>query len=225
LPSPAAARLAIAEALQYEWVAGSPAPAGAGHEEVAVAHVSLIDRPRSVIGRLASFYSRRRFGRDVEPAMAAAHHSGVLVAMGALETSAELGWRKLDPKLRWLAVQLVSTRIGCSWCIDYGYYETVNGGMDPEKIRQVGEWEQSSLYDDRERAVLAYAGAATATPVAVDAELVDRLRHHLSEAEMVELASWVAIENFRSRFNGGLGLKSQGFAESCAVPMQVPAAS
>lgn len=190
-----------------------------------MAHVTLIDRPRTIIGRLSSLYSRRRFGRDVEPAMAAAHHSGVLVAMGALETAAELGWRRLDPKLRWLALQLTSTRIGCSWCVDYGYYETVNGGMDPEKVRQVGQWRDSDLYDDRERAVLEYAEAATATPVSVGPELVDRLRHHLSEAEMVELASWVAIENFRSRFNGGLGLKSQGFAESCAVPMQVAAAS
>jgi alkylhydroperoxidase family enzyme len=190
-----------------------------------MAHVTLIDRPRTVIGRLSSLYSRWRFGRDVEPAMAAAHHSGVLVAMGAMETAAELGWRKLDPKLRGLAVQLTSTRIGCSWCVDYGYYETVNDGMDPEKIRQVGQWRDSTLYDDRERAVLEYADAATATPVSIDPELVDRLRQHLSEAEMVELASWVAIENYRSRFNGGLGLRSQGFAETCAVPMQVPLAS
>lgn len=190
-----------------------------------MAHVTLIDRPRTVIGRLSSLYSRRRFGRDVEPAMAAAHHSGVLVAMGALETAAELGWRRLDVRLRWLALQLTSTRIGCSWCVDYGYYETVNGGMDPEKVRQVGQWRDSDLYDARERAVLEYAEAATATPVSVAPELVDRLRHHLSEAEMVELAAWVAIENFRSRFNGGLGLKSQGFAESCAVPARIPAAA
>jgi alkylhydroperoxidase family enzyme len=190
-----------------------------------MAHVTLIDRPRTIIGRLSSLYSRWRFGRDVEPAMAAAHHSGVLVAMGAIETVAELSWRRLDRNLRWLAVQLASTRIGCSWCVDFGYYETVNGGMDPEKIRQVGRWRESTLYDDRERAVLEYAEVATATPVSVDAELVDRLRHHLSEAEMVELAAWVALENYRSRFNGGLGLKSQGFADSCAVPMQVPTAT
>ena len=35
---------------------------------------------------------------------------------------------------------------------------------------------------------------------------------------MVELAAWVALEHFRSRFNAGLGLRSQGFAQTCAVP-------
>jgi hypothetical protein len=39
----------------------------------------------------------------------------------------------------------------------------------------------------------------------------------------VELAGWVALENFRSRFNAGLGLRSQGFSDSCAIPMGDPA--
>ena len=31
------------------------------------------------------------------------------------------------------------------------------------------------------------------------------------------MAAWVALENYRSRFNAGLGLKSQGFSDSCRV--------
>ncbi|HXW32617.1 MAG TPA: carboxymuconolactone decarboxylase family protein [Acidimicrobiales bacterium] len=189
-----------------------------------MAYVTMVERPKGIIRRGAAIYARRRFGRPVEPAMAASHHNGVLVSMGVMETSVELGWRKLDQGLRYLAIQLTSTRIGCSWCVDYGYYETVNHGMDPEKIRSVGQWRESTLYDERERAVLEYAELATATPVSVPAAVVERLREFLSEAEVVELASWVALENFRSRFNGGLGLKSQGFAESCQVPL-TPAAA
>jgi hypothetical protein len=45
-----------------------------------------------------------------------------------------------------------------------------------------------------------------------------RLHEHFTEAEIVELAAWVAMENFRSRFNAGLGLHSQGFSDSCEVP-------
>jgi len=188
-----------------------------------MAHVTLPDRPKGVIGRLAFGYSRRRFGRLVEPAMAAAHHRGVLVAMGALETAVGAGWRRLDPGLRGLALQLASALIGCSWCVDYGYYESQQKGMDPAKIRDVASWRDSALYDERERAVLEYAELATETPVDVPDEVMSRLRRHLSEAEVVELASWVALENFRSRFNGGLGLKSQGFADECAVPLEAVA--
>ncbi len=186
-----------------------------------MAHVTLHDDRKGVIPRLARAYAKKRFGQSVEPAQAAAHHAGVLVAMGALETAVDKGWRKLDPELRWLAIQAVSGRIGCSWCIDYGYYEGMHAGIDPRKVQEAGAWRRSTLFDERERAVLEYAEQATATPAVLSGDCIRRLQEYFSEAEMVELASWVALENFRSRFNAGLGLRSQGFSETCAVPMSV----
>jgi alkylhydroperoxidase family enzyme len=188
---------------------------------VVVAHVPLLEEPKGVVPRLARRYTQRRFGRMVEPTAAAAHHPGVLVAMGSLETAAQLGWKKLDPTLRWLALQATSARIGCSWCIDFGFYEGMHDGIDPAKVRAVAVWRESDHFDARERAVLEYAETATLCPAEVSDELATRLRAHLSDAEFVELAAWVALENFRSRFNAGLGLRSQGFSASCGVPGDV----
>jgi alkylhydroperoxidase family enzyme len=189
-----------------------------------MAHVTLEQEARGVIPRLAGRYTRHRFGLMVEPAAAASHHSGVLVAMGALETAAGMGWKKLDPTLRWLAIQSASTQIGCSWCVDYGYFEGMHDGIDPEKVRAASRWRECALFDERERLVLEYAEAATESPARVTDELATRLRAHFDEAEIVELAAWVALENFRSRFNAGLALRSQGFAERCAVPPSAPSA-
>jgi alkylhydroperoxidase family enzyme len=80
-------------------------------------------------------------------------------------------------------------------------------------------WRESLLFDEGERAVLEYAEAATMTPAEVSEDCAGRLRRHFSDAEIVELAAWVALENFRSRFNAGLGLRSQGFAEKCEIPL------
>ena len=183
-----------------------------------MAHVTLEKEAGGVIPRLARRYTRRRFGQMVEPTAAASHHSGVLVAMGALETVVERGWKKLDPTLRWLAIQSASTQIGCSWCVDYCYFEGMHDGIDPEKVRAASQWRECTLFDERERIVLEYAEAATESPARVPDELAARLHAHFDEAEIVELAAWVALENFRSRFNAGLGLRSQGFAERCAGP-------
>ena len=183
-----------------------------------MAHVPLLEEPRGLVPRLARRYTERRFGQMVEPTAAASHHSGVLVAMGSLETAAGFGWKKLDPTLRWLAVQATAARIGCSWCIDYGYFEGMHMGVDPAKVRAVGQWRSSDLFDERERVVLEYAEVATGSPAEVSDELAARVRGHLSDAEFVELAGWVALENFRSRFNAGLGLRSQGFADHCDIP-------
>jgi alkylhydroperoxidase family enzyme len=184
-----------------------------------MAHVQLEDTAQRLVPRLALRYSRRRFGRVVEPVAAAAHHSGVLVAMGALETVAEHGWKHLDPNLRWLAIQAAAGDIGCSWCTDFGYYEGMQQGVDPAKVNDVPQWRTSAAYDDRERTVLEYAQAASATPVVIGDDLQTRLHRHFSEDEIVELAAWVALENYRSRFNAGLGLKSEGFKDRCEVPV------
>ncbi len=185
-----------------------------------MAHVPLHDHPKGLVARVAARYTKRRFGQMVEPTAAASHHAGVLMAMGSMEMAAQFGWRKLDPTLRWLAVQLTGMRIGCSWCIDYGYYEGMHDGVDPDKVRAVGDWRTSELFDDRERVILEYAETATSCPADVSDELAARIRAHLSDAAFVELAAWVALENFRSRFNAGLGLHSQGFADNCEIPMR-----
>jgi len=183
-----------------------------------MANVKLVDKTRRLVPRLALRYSRHRFGRVVEPVAAAAHHSGVLVAMGALETAAERGWHRLDRDLRWLAIQASAMEIGCSWCTDFGYYEGMRQGTDPRKVREVLQWRTSDVFDEREQAVLEYAQAATSTPVMVTDELMEGLHRHFSEPEIVELTAWIALENFRSRFNAGLDLRSQGFSESCEIP-------
>jgi alkylhydroperoxidase family enzyme len=179
--------------------------------------VPLIDRPRGMLRRYSWHYSKRKFGRVVDPVRALAHHGGVLVSNGALEMAVDKTWHRLDPHLRWLAIQAVSSAIGCTWCIDFGYYEGMQTGVDPQKVRDVPRWRESTIYTEPERLVLEYAEAASATPVVIDDDLVGRLRATFNEAEIVELASWVALENYRSRTNAALGLRSEGFAETCDV--------
>jgi len=183
-----------------------------------MAYVELIERPRRLIPRLADLYGRRRFGRPTEPVQAASHHSGVLVAGGLLETAAGMGWHALPGDLALLAQQATAGAIGCSWCVDFGYYEGLHHGQDPAKVRELPTWRTSTIYSEAERTVLEYVDAVTATPAAVGDDLVGRLHQHFSDRQLVELAAWVAIENYRSRFNAGLGLHSQGFSDACQVP-------
>jgi alkylhydroperoxidase family enzyme len=180
--------------------------------------VPLIDKPNSLLQRYAWRYSRKNLGGEIgDPVRAIAHHSGVMLAAGAMEMTVAKRWNALDPHLRWLAIQATSAEIGCSWCIDFGYYEAMQDGVDPRKVRDVPRWRDSDAYDERERIVLEYAQAATATPVVISDELSARLNEHFSAEEIVELAAWVALENYRSRVNAGLRLHSQGFAAKCDV--------
>jgi alkylhydroperoxidase family enzyme len=186
-----------------------------------MANVTLVERPKGLLQRYAWRYSRKVFGKVVEPTQALAVHRGALMAAGALETAVAKGWKTLDPHLKWLALQSTSMAIGCSWCIDYGYFEGVQGGVAPAKVHDVGCWRDSDAYDERERLVLEYAEAVNRTPSTVSDELGERLRRTFTDKEIVELTGWIALENYRSRFNAGLGLKSEGFSDQCDVPRLV----
>jgi alkylhydroperoxidase family enzyme len=108
--------------------------------------------------------------------------------------------------------------IGCPWCIDFGSFVSRDEGVTVEQLRDLHRWRDSNAYTAEQRLCLAYAEAASRTPIEVTDELVEELRQALGEKAVVELAMMVAVENQRSRFNGGLGLVSQGFAtDACAV--------
>src|SRR3954451_17585467 len=133
-------------------------------QEAPMAHVTLVTRPKGLLQRYAWRYTRKMFGHVVEPVQASANHNGVLMASGALETVVAKRWTTLEPQLRWLALQATSTAIGCSWCVDYGYYEGVQTGVPVAEVRNVGRWRDSDVYDERERLVLEFAEAVNTTP-------------------------------------------------------------
>jgi AhpD family alkylhydroperoxidase len=182
-----------------------------------VARISL-DPPRTLLYRLAESYMRRTYGVTPEPLAAMAHNMPVLITDARFETSLAR-WKKLDPTLKALAEMASAVHIGCSWCVDFGYWVSTRRGVDPVKLRDVPRWRDSDVYTDLERQVMAYAEAATATPPAVTDDMVARLRRHLDDAALVELTMMVAVENSRSRFNSALGLTSQGFKDRCELPV------
>ncbi len=70
--------------------------------------------------------------------------------------------------------------------------------------------------------MLSYADAMTQTPVEVSDALFARLRARFSEAQMVELTSAIAWENYRARFDHAFGIEGENFTEGavCALPVR-----
>jgi alkylhydroperoxidase family enzyme len=190
-----------------------------------MARISL-DPPRTLAYRAAARFSMRRYGKVVDPGAALGHNMQVTCSYGLFELQVAR-WRKLDHGLKDLAVMAAAAKIGCAWCMDFGYWEsTMQHNVPADKIRSVPAWRDSDAFDELERLVLAYAEAMTDTPPTVNDEMVERLSEHLDEAELVELTAIVALENMRSRMNSAFGLTSQGFENRCELrDADVPAAS
>ena len=175
-----------------------------------------LDHPRSMFVRFMSAYSRHKYGDVLTPGLAIAHNRKVLWSLVKNERRVAR-WNALGPTLKALAVLAASAEVGCSWCIDFGYWEFHNAGVAPEKLRSIGEWQHADVYSDLERQVIAFSIAMTQTPPEVTDSMVEALRSQLSDAAVVELTAMVALENSRSRTNAALGIPSQGFREACEL--------
>ncbi|MET1133391.1 MAG: carboxymuconolactone decarboxylase family protein [Aeromicrobium sp.] len=172
----------------------------------------------SPAARAVGAVARRMYGRvpDMVPVMW--HHTKVLRSVLAWERRVGT-WDALDPHLKSFAVMASAASIGCSWCLDFGYYLAHDEGLDERKVREVPRWHESDVFSPLEREVMAYAEAMTVTPPTVTDAQVASLRESLGDAALVELTMMVAVENQRSRFNAAVGLASQGFSDVCELPL------
>ena len=95
-------------------------------------------------------------------------------------------------------------------------------GVTAEQLTRLQDYETADCFDETERLALRYAAAMTETPFDVPDALFAALRAAFTPAQLVELTSAIAWENYRARFNHAFGLESQGFTEgdACAIPVR-----
>lgn len=185
-------------------------------ERRALARVPL-DDPHGVFGRLVAWYARRTYGDVPDNGLALLHNVPVLKAVLGFERRVDK-WDRLDPDLKMLAQVASAAVIGCSWCLDFGYFAAHSKGLRVDKLKEVPRWRESDVFTPVERRVLEYAEAMSVTPLTVTDAMADALRADVGVDGFVELTMMVAVENERSRFNSALGLSSQGFADRCELP-------
>jgi alkylhydroperoxidase family enzyme len=131
-------------------------------------------------------------------------------------------WNAADESLKSFAHMAVAAQVGCSFCLDIGYFQAQNQNLDVVKASQVPRWRESDVFTSLERDVMEYAEAVTNTPPTVTDELSARLLERLGPAALIELTAFIAFSNLSTRSNVALGIESQGFSAACEVPLAAP---
>ena len=142
------------------------------------------------------------------------------VAQDNLEFGGKVGaWGAADASLKSFAHMAVAAQVGCSWCLDFGYFAAQNQNLDMAKASQVPRWRTSEVFTPLERDVMEYAEAMTNTPPTVTDALHASVLGRLGPAAMIELTAYIAYANLAARANVANGVTSQGFSAACEIPM------
>jgi alkylhydroperoxidase family enzyme len=93
----------------------------------------------------------------------------------------------------------VSRSVKCEYCGNQRSVKSARAGLIEDDYRDLINFEQSTRYDARQKAALAYAEAITWDLPADDAFWA-RLHRHFSEAELVEIGYFIALTMGQQRW-------------------------
>ncbi len=169
-----------------------------------------------IYGAVVKRMSRKMVGDVPEAVQVMWHNRKVLSLSFGLGRKAEK-WDRCDENLKTFAHMAVASLVGCSFCLDYGYFMAHNKGLDEAKAREVPRWRESDIFTPLERDVMEYAEAMSQTPPTVTDEMSARLLEALGAPALVELTAFIGLANVYTRTNTALGIESQGMSAACGL--------
>lgn len=113
----------------------------------------------------------------------------------------------LDGKLREMVIMRVAILNGAPYEADQHAPIALKEGMRQEQLDELDQWEASTLFDEKERAILAYTDAMT-LHVQVPKETFNAVKIIFEPKQLIELTATIATYNMVSRFLEALDIHS-----------------
>ena len=128
------------------------------------------------------------------PTLAPQAYQALVKVSGAL-TEASVGRKLID-----LVYQRVSQLNGCAYCVDLHARDLLAQGEDLQRLNSLTTWHETTFFDARERAALAWAEATTQIRESrAPDELFEDLRAHFTDQEIAELTMAASLMNAWNR--------------------------
>ena len=160
-------------------------------------------------------------GTGIEPVEIWAHQAKMMSGMGKFQQAVRKG-NSVDQRTKNLVELKGAQLIGCEYCVDLGSQICRNSGLSDHELLALVNYHSSDLFTEREKLALDYTVAVMRTPVEATDELLDRMKKHFTDRQLVELTAHLMVVNL-DRFNAAFGIQSAGFSEGmvCLRPDRV----
>ena len=97
-----------------------------------------------------------------------------------------------------------SRAAGCQYCEAHSLVAAQIHGIPQEKIDALWDYQTSDFYSEAERVALDFALAAGSVPNNVDQALMDRMKEHWSEKQIVHILGAISLYGFLNRWNDSM---------------------
>ena len=165
-----------------------------------------IDHPRSILLRVAYFFSKRQFG-TVLAALRFIYARSVPIMMASLKIVSTEKKLHLPQQTRILIRYFTSHLNECPFCSNLIEYAAQKESVALQQLKEVLNFRNSQHFNEKEKSLLTYLEEVNLTRNVSD-DTFQNLKRHFSETEIVEI-TWInATENYFNFMAKPLGLRS-----------------
>lgn len=98
----------------------------------------------------------------------------------------------------------------CKYCVSHMSASALRAGMTGNEIAATTPSSSEGLYDEKERLIVEYATTLTRDTDGVTDEMLERMKQHFTDAELVNLTLVVGLYNLTGRFLKALRVDVEG---------------
>ncbi|CAF1138859.1 unnamed protein product [Rotaria sordida] len=107
--------------------------------------------------------------------------------------------------LKRLIGYVASSKAGCQYCQAHTILAAERYGANSEQLAHICEYSTHSAFNAAERAALDFAVAASTVPNAVNSSIIENLRQHWDDGEIVEILGVISLFGYLNRWNDSMG--------------------
>jgi len=161
-----------------------------------------------VFEKILGFVPNSLLTMQRKPKMVAGFAALTESMMGA-DSEVDLGFKRL-------LAHFASSAAGCRYCQAHSLVAARIHGIADDKLAAVWRYQTSPLFTDAERAAMDFALAGGSVPNAVNDELMQRLKKHWTENQILEILGVVCLYGFLNRWNDSLATELEAGPKALA---------
>ena len=135
------------------------------------------------------------------------HRPAIAIAFIQLNKAVMANHGRVTSALKRLIGYVSSSKAGCQYCRAHTILAAERYGAASEQLAHICEYSTHPAFSPAERAALDFAVAASAVPNAVNSSIMENLRQHWDDGEIVEILGVIGLFGYLNRWNDSMGTR------------------
>ena len=122
----------------------------------------------------------------------------------------------ISSEFKRIIAYISSNTAGCRYCQAHAIRAAQRYGGEQERLEKAWDFENSSLFSDKEKIALRFTIASSSVPVNVNQDLEQSLKTYWNEIDILEIMSVIALFGYLNRWNDVMGTSLEEDAKNSA---------